>query len=480
MPRAHLHAHSQPATPHGAGLARAAWAQIRVGMAILDLDGRIVEVNPAYCAMTGFGRAELVGRLAGDLRGTLARLLDGDLDHFTFESHLRHADGSEVWINATVSLAHTDDGARFFIVSATEIGELVQQRVEVERALAQSDLRYRALAVNSSDLVTIVDIETSAFTYVSPSIRHLLGYDPEQLVGTNGFDLFHPDDVVRVAQAATEALTSGTVGGPLTYRARHRDGSWRWHESVLTDLTDDPSIAGIVTNTRDVTDRVEAENQMAALTARFQGILDNASDAILSLDRDQRIIMFNKAAEATFGYRADEVIGGPLHVLLPERFRPAHDVLVDRFQHEDSGARRMNQDRPELTGRRRDGTEFPAEITISRLEVDGQVLLTAIVPRRDRASRGRGGPPAQPAGARQRAPGRHRDVDHRDDALRRDHALQPGRRTDARLPGGRDARPLPDRAARPGGDRRPGPRARDRARLRGDRQVRRARRGRDV
>ena len=620
MPRAHLHAHSQAATPHGAGLARAAWAQIRVGMAIIDLDGQIVEVNPAYCAMTGFSRSELVGRHAGDLRGSLARLLDGDLDHFTFESHLRHADGSEVWINATVSLAHTEDGARFFIVSATDIGELVQQRAEVdrryhllfdaindpafvidldglrfidandaavrlygyshdeflampvthvsadpeataalmatldeeehtdatrvhikrdgtrfpvevtigtfehdgrrlavavlrdtternlaeqardqaaertrallahssdiitvlredgtwisstdagtrilgpqpgiesgglfsivhpddvaeatqafqevvegrrgpdepivvrigsvdgewhyletvgqnlidveavggivlnsrditerveaERALAQSDLRYRALAVNSSDLVTIVEIETSTFTYVSPSIRHLLGYDPEELVGTNGFDLFHPDDIDRIARAATEALTSGTVAGPLTYRARHRDGSWRWHESVLTDLTDDPGVAGIVTNTRDVTDRIGAESQMAALTARFQGILDNASDAILSLDREQRIILFNKAAEVTFGYSAEEVIGGPLHLLLPERFRPDHDVLVDRFQHEESGARRMNRDRPELTGRRRDGTEFPAEITISRLEVDGQVLLTAIV-----------------------------------------------------------------------------------------------------
>jgi diguanylate cyclase (GGDEF)-like protein/PAS domain S-box-containing protein len=255
----------------------------------------------------------------------------------------------------------------------------VTERVEAERALAESDRRYRALAVNSSDLVTIIDRESGRFTYVSPSIERLLGYRPEELVGTIGFELFHPDDTERIGEAATTTLASGTTAGPLTYRARHRDGSWRWHESVLTDLCHDPNIAGIVTNTRDVTDRVAAETRMAALTARFQGILDNASDAILSLDGDQRIVMFNKAAEETFGYASADVLGQPLTMLLPARYQERHRSLVDAFRQETTTDRRMNRDRPELVGVRRDGTEFPAEITISKLDVDGQVLLTAIV-----------------------------------------------------------------------------------------------------
>src|SRR5262249_28285163 len=76
----------------------------------------------------------------------------------------------------------------------------VTERVVAEHALAQSEGRYRALAMNSSDLVTIVDLETSDFTYVSPSCEHMLGYTPEELVGTSGFDLFHPDDVDLVAR----------------------------------------------------------------------------------------------------------------------------------------------------------------------------------------------------------------------------------------------------------------------------------------
>ena len=256
----------------------------------------------------------------------------------------------------------------------------VTERVVAERALAQSEGRYRALAMNSSDLVTIIDIESATFTYVSPSIERMLGYTPAELVGTSGFDLFHPDDIDRVSELATAAFAAGQPAGPLTYRARHRDGSWRWHESILTDLSADPNARGIVTNTRDVTDRVVAEQQMAELTARFQGILDNASDAILSLDAQQNVIMFNKAAEEMFGCPAADVIGGSLSVLLPPRYRGIHHELVDEFRTDTDVSRRMNRDRPEVIGYRRDGTEFPAEITISKLEIaGGDTLLTAIV-----------------------------------------------------------------------------------------------------
>ena len=255
----------------------------------------------------------------------------------------------------------------------------ITERIEAESALAQSEGRYRALAVNSSDLVTIIELETSTFTYVSPSITRLLGYDPDELLGASGFDLFHPDDVDRVAEVATEAFATGMTAGPLTYRARHRDGSWRWHESVLTNLGSDPSVMGIVTNTRDVTDRVVTEQRLTELTARFQGIVDNASDAILSLDAQQNIVMFNKAAEETFGYGADEVLNRPLAMLMPQQYRTRHTELVDGFRMDTDASRHMNRDRPELVGQRRDGTEFPAEITISKVEVGGEMLLTAIV-----------------------------------------------------------------------------------------------------
>ena len=125
-------------------------------------------------------------------------------------------------------------------------------------------------------------------------------------------------------------------------------------------------------------ERKAAEEAIRAGEARFQAILDTASDAIVSIDENQRIILFNQQAEEMFGYRADEVLGRPLGVLIPERFRERHIHLVDSFASRPA-TQRSRRDRPELWGLRRNGDEFPVEITISKLEAQGRGILTAII-----------------------------------------------------------------------------------------------------
>lgn len=128
----------------------------------------------------------------------------------------------------------------------------------------------------------------------------------------------------------------------------------------------------------DITRRVRMQEQIEAERARFWGILDAASDAIVSVDEAQRIIVFNKQAERMFGYAADEAIGQPLGLLLPPRFQGTHDDHVTRFSADATPWKNMSE-RPVLTGRRRHGEEFPVEVTISQLQLDGQRVLTAIV-----------------------------------------------------------------------------------------------------
>ncbi len=129
---------------------------------------------------------------------------------------------------------------------------------------------------------------------------------------------------------------------------------------------------------RDITERKRAEEETHAANARFQGILDTASDAILSMGGDQRIVLFNQQAEAMFGYPAHEVIGRPLKILLPPRFRKGHKGHVEGFA-AGSVSRRPMSERTELYGLRKDGKEFPVEITISKLELEGQPVFTAVV-----------------------------------------------------------------------------------------------------
>lgn len=120
--------------------------------------------------------------------------------------------------------------------------------------------------------------------------------------------------------------------------------------------------------------------------AHFEGIVSIASDAIISVDEDQRIVLFNQGAEEIFGWSAEEVLGKPLEVLLPERFRAVHREHIRRFAASHVPARRMGE-RQEISGLRRSGQEFPAEASISKLDVDGARIFTVVL--RDATARRR-------------------------------------------------------------------------------------------
>ena len=115
-----------------------------------------------------------------------------------------------------------------------------------------------------------------------------------------------------------------------------------------------------------------------ALEARFEGILEIAADAIITVDESQRIVHFNRGAERIFGYEPSEVIGQPLNMLIPERFRAEHPGHVARFAAGAETARLMGH-RREVAGLRKGGVEFPAEASISKLGLPGSLLLTVML-----------------------------------------------------------------------------------------------------
>jgi len=112
--------------------------------------------------------------------------------------------------------------------------------------------------------------------------------------------------------------------------------------------------------------------------ARFADIINNAADAVISVDEHQRIVLFNHGAEKIFGYAASEILGQPLDVLLPARFGAMHRRHIQNFAAAPETARHMAQ-RGEIWGRRKDGAEFPAEASISKLAQDGSMIFTAIL-----------------------------------------------------------------------------------------------------
>jgi PAS domain S-box-containing protein len=107
-------------------------------------------------------------------------------------------------------------------------------------------------------------------------------------------------------------------------------------------------------------------------------ILDLADDAIVSVDLEQRIVLFNQGAERIFGYTAQEVLGQSLNILLPERLHAIHHRHIQNFKESPVSARRMGE-RSEILACRKDATEFPAEASISKVDMDGRTMFTVIL-----------------------------------------------------------------------------------------------------
>lgn len=134
---------------------------------------------------------------------------------------------------------------------------------------------------------------------------------------------------------------------------------------------------------RDVTERVEGEQEQMRLAARLAGLVDSAMDGIITIDASQRIILYNRAAERIFGWPALQVMGRPVDMLMPKRFRGLHRVRVAEFGDTGVTSRRMGG--AVLLGLRASGEEFPIEASISQLDSPEGKLFTVIV--RDVAER---------------------------------------------------------------------------------------------
>ena len=222
-----------------------------------------------------------------------------------------------------------------------------------------------ALLVLSTDLIV---------RSVSQSFKDLFGIGDREVVGQPVEKVL---PIVGVWRLVAEVLGSDEprrkISVDVPDPARNR-----YFHVTLTKLQQAEQDARLLLVVEDITERRRLHEQVEASRARFWGIVDAASDAILSMDEHRKIVVFNQHAEGMFGYASREVIGQPLEMLLPSRFRGGHHAFVEGFQRQNADRQNMS-DRPILVGLRKNGEEFPVEITISKLVSDGKPLMTAIV-----------------------------------------------------------------------------------------------------
>lgn len=186
-----------------------------------------------------------------------------------------------------------------------------------EKAPRESEVWFRTLIQNSSDFITVVDADHTIL-YQNPSIKRVLGYDPDERIGKNAAesDLLHPEDLAVKNEAVAEAVSSPGTSVSIELRMRHRDGTWRHVEETIRSLLDDPSVGGIVFNARDVTARREAEEALKRDEERFRALVQNSSDVIMLVEADGTIRHASPSIERVLGYKPEERMGGKIFELV--------------------------------------------------------------------------------------------------------------------------------------------------------------------
>ncbi|MDB4907437.1 MAG: domain S-box protein [Gemmatimonadetes bacterium] len=246
------------------------------------------------------------------------------------------------------------------------IAEDITDHAETLDSLTRSEELFRALTENSAEIIGVRDAN-GTYTYMSPSIKRILGYDPEEVIGKSLLDLAHPDDMALVA-AERVGLPERGVVIEHTVRMRHKDGGYRTIAGTAHNMLGHPAIRGWLLNARDVTDSVRAEQ-----SERFQGrLLAAVEESVIATDYEGRVTFWNAFAEQLYGYTADEAMGRTIMELTvaPESPDRAPEILAAI----NAGTSWSG----EMVVRRKDESRFTAQVTTSAIHgASGRV--TAII-----------------------------------------------------------------------------------------------------
>lgn len=238
-----------------------------------------------------------------------------------------------------------------------------------------SEPSIRALLQASPDGMAITQRD-GRIASANQAIERLFGYPANELLGKPLTVLFADSEKGVLDRLQSEGHEQPFVP-KVNVAGRKRDGGEFPLEVSVSRLELPPGEFRLAV-LRDVRARRHAEAELRASQDRFRGILDIAEDAIISVDASQKIVLFNQGAEKIFGYSAEEVLGRSLNLLLPERFRPDHLGHMADFARSGQVARKMGE-RRQVYGRRKDGSEFPAEASISKLDLGGELVFTAML-----------------------------------------------------------------------------------------------------
>jgi protein-histidine pros-kinase len=334
-----------------------------------DLSGTVLSWNSPAEALFGYSPVEALGRSLNDLllageRDVEPPLTDGPC---IYEALRRRKDGGLVYVNVSRSAVQARSGGEPHVLYSKR--DVTHLKVARDAKLVQT--RFGALLESTPDATLIVNA-MGCIVLANSQAERAFGYSPRELIG-EPVEVLLPESF-RGLHVAHRSLFSRqprtrTMGRGLELFGRRRDGYEFPVEISLSPLHTDEGMM-VMSAVRDVTERKRAEQ-------KFRGLLESAPDAMVIVAGDGRIALVNTQLERLFGFSREELLGQPVEILVPPRYRTQHAQHRTGFFRQPR-ARAMGAGL-ELYGQRRDGSEFPVEISLSPLETeDGEFVSGAI------------------------------------------------------------------------------------------------------
>jgi PAS domain S-box-containing protein len=344
---------------------------------MLDQQGRVASWNAGAERIKGYKADEIIGQ-------SFSRFyLQQDIDQGKPKAELQIAanngrsevehwrvrkDGSRFWANVVITAVRDSSGS---LLGFSEISRDISERRETEA-------KYRGLLEAAPDAMVVVN-QDGEIVLLNLQAEKEFGYHRDELVGQKVKNIIPEGFAERLiadgTRTAAEALAQ-QIGTGIELSGRRKDGSDFPIEIMLSPLE---SAEGILVTAaiRDISVRKDAERRLAQMEGRYRGLLEAAPDAMVVVNPRGEIVLLNVQAEKQFGYHRDELLGQKVKNIVPEGF--AERLIADALRSTEDALAQQIGTGIELTGRRKNGSDFPIEIMLSPLESAEGVLVTAAI-----------------------------------------------------------------------------------------------------